>query len=212
MLANLIINPLARSLFALALLMALGIAGYMAIEGWSALDAAYMVVLTFTTVGYREVHPLSPAGRVFTMFVMVGGVGMMLYILSSVVNLAVTNEIVGLLVSRHRRRTRMKKLDRHFIVCGFGRVGRAVASTLRDNSLPLIIMDKDADALAEADAEGMLYMQGDPTREADLLAAQIDRAAGLVAATGDDAENVYISLTARGLNPRLAPRGRREAA
>ncbi len=103
-------TQLARSLFALAALVALGVAGYMLIEGWSFLDAAYMTILTFTTVGYDEVRPLSSAGRVFTMFVMVAGVGVMLYILTSVVHMVVAQEVLRSLVRRHRMRTRMAKL------------------------------------------------------------------------------------------------------
>lgn len=196
-------QPLARSLLGLAVVMTLGVVGYMLIEGWSLLDASYMVVLTFTTVGYQEVNRLSPAGRVFTMFVMVGGVGMMLYVFTSVLNIVVAHEIVGSLVRRHRMRTRTRNLNGHFIVCGYGRVGRAVASTLHESSLQLIVMDKDAEVLAEAETEGLLYFEGDSTRNDDLRSAQIESAAGLVAATGDDGVNVYISLTARGLNPGL---------
>ncbi len=196
-------QPLARSLLGLAVVMALGVVGYMVIEGWSLLDASYMVVLTFTTVGYQEVNRLSAAGRVFTMFVMVGGVGMMLYVFTSVLNILVAQEIVGSLVRRHRMRVRTRKLNGHFIVCGYGRVGRAVATALHESSLRLIVMDKDAEVLAEAETQGLLYFEGDSTRDDDLRAVQVESAAGLVAATGDDGVNVYISLTARGLNPDL---------
>ena len=196
-------TQLARSLLTLAAVVMLGLAGYMLIEGWSLLDAAYMVVVTFTTVGYEEVHPLSPNGRLFTMLMMVAGVGVMLYILTSVVHMVVEQEVLRSLVRRHRMRTRMARLSGHFIVCGFGRVGRAVAFTLREESVPLIVIDKDEDALADAEEHGLLCVHGDPTRDADLQSAHVGEARGLVAATGDDAENVYISLTARGLNPDL---------
>ena len=178
-------------------------AGYVVIEGWSLLDAAYMTILTFTTVGYEEVCPLSPTGRIFTMFVMVAGVGVMLYILTSVVHMIVAQEVLKSLVRRHRMRTQMARLSDHFIVCGFGRVGRAVAFTLQEESAPLIVIDKDAEVLAEAEERGLLCMHGDPTRDDDLLAAHVREALGLVAATGNDSDNVYISLTARGLNPSL---------
>ena len=189
-------KQLARSLLALSALVALAMAGYVAIEGWSLLDAAYMTMLTFTTVGYEEV-------RIFTMFVMVAGVGVMLYILTSVVHMIVAQEVLKSLVRRHRMRTQMARLSDHFIVCGFGRVGRAVAFTLQEESAPLIVIDKDAEALAEAEERGLLCMHGDPTRDDDLLAAHVREALGLVAATGNDSDNVYITLTARGLNPSL---------
>ena len=196
-------SQLARGILVLALLICIGIAGYMLIEGWSLLDAAYMTIITFTTVGYEEVHPLSTGGRIFTIFLMLVGVGVMLYILSSVVNAAVAHEIVGLLVRRRRFRRRMAKLKGHYIVCGYGRVGAAVASTLRENSTPLIVMDKDPEALSEAEDQGLLCLQGDATRDADLQSARVSDAVGLIAATGQDSENIYISLTARGLNPDL---------
>ena len=169
----------------------------------SLLDAAYMTILTFTTVGYEEVHPLSSAGRVFTMVIMVAGVGVMLYILTSVVHMIVAQEVLRGLVRRHRMRTQMAKLSGHFIVCGYGRVGSAVALTLQEQSAPLIVIDKDAEVLAEAEEHGLLCMPGDPTKDDDLLAAHVKEATGLVAATGNDSDNVYISLTARGLNPDL---------
>ena len=130
----------------------------------SLLDAAYMTILTFTTVGYEEVHPLSSAGRVFTMVIMVAGVGVMLYILTSVVHMIVAQEVLRGLVRRHRMRTQMARLSGHFIVCGFGRVGSAVALTLQEQSAPLIVIDKDAEVLAEAEEHGLLCMPGDPTR------------------------------------------------
>ena len=189
-------TQLARSLLALSALVALAMAGYVAIEGWSLLDAAYMTILTFTAVGYEEV-------RIFTMFVMVAGVGVMLYILTSVVHMIVAQEVLKSLVRRHRMRTQMARLSDHFIVCGFGRVGRAVAFTLQEESASLIVIDKDADVLAEAEERGLLCMHGDPTRDDDLLAAHVREALGLVAATGNDSDNVYITLTARSLNPSL---------
>ena len=101
-------------------------------------------------------------------------------------------------------KTRIAKLRGHFIVCDFGRVGRVVASILQGESAPVTVVYNEAEALAEAEDLGLLYLQGDATRDADLISAQIDKAVGLVAATGDDSENVYITLTARGLNPRSA--------
>ena len=164
-----------------------------------------MVVLTFTTVGYEEVNPLSPTGRLFNMALMVVGIGVMFYMLTGMVQLVVEQEVLRGIVRRHRMRTQLSKLTGHFIVCGFGRVGRAVANPrCRSESVPLLILDKDEEALEEAREDlGYLRIRGDSTRDADLLAAQVKDARGLVAATGDDAENVYISLTARGLNPDL---------
>ena len=196
-------TQIARAVSTLAILVITGMVGYMIIEGWSLVDAAYMVVLTFTTVGYAEVNPLSPNGRIFTMVLMVAGIGVMFYILTAVVQLVVEQEVLRSIVRRHRMRSKLAKLKGHFIVCGFGRVGRAVAHTLQEQSVPLIVIDKDEEAMNDAENRGMLCVHGDSARDADLLEAQVKAARGLVAATGDDAENVYISLTARGLNPKL---------
>ena len=170
-------SRLARGVFALAVVVAVGITGYMVIEGWSLLDSAYMTILTLTTVGYEEVHPLSSTGRIFTILPMVAGVGVMLYVLTSVVNLAVAHE-VGSLFRRRKLKTKIAKLKGHFIVCGFGRVGRVVASTLQGESVPVIVVDNEAEALAEAEELGLLSLQGDATRDADLISAQIDKAVG----------------------------------
>lgn len=194
---------LARGLLTLVVLVVVGIVGYVVIEGWSVLDSAYMVVLTFTTVGYAEVNPLSSTGRLFNMALMVVGIGVMFYMLTGMVQVVVEQEVLRGIVRRHRMRSQLSRLTGHFIVCGFGRVGRAVAFTLQKESVPLLILDKDEEALTDAQDLGYLYFRGDSTRDADLLAAQVKDARGLVAATGDDAENVYISLTARGLNPDL---------
>ena len=196
-------TQLARSLLALAVLVGIAIAWYMVLEGWSLLDAAYMTVITFTTVGYEEVRPLSTTGRVFTMFLMVAGVGVMLYILTSAVHLIVSQELLRSLVRRRRMRRRMEKLNGHYIVCGFGRVGRAVAATLQEQSAGLIVVDRNAEALTAAEELGMLWVHGDSAEDENLLAAHVRDARGLVAATGDDGQNVYVVLTARGLNPDL---------
>ncbi len=196
-------SQLARSLFALAVLVVVAVAGYMLIEGWSLLDSAYMTIVTFTTVGYEEVRPLSTTGRVFTMFLMVAGVGAMLYVLTSVVHMIVAQEVLRSLVRRRRMRARISKLSGHFIVCGFGRVGRAVALTLQEQSAEMVVVDRDMEALAEAEERGLPWVHGDSAQDENLLAAHIKDARGLVAATGDDSQNVYVSLTARGLNPEL---------
>ena len=205
---QLLATQLTRSLLALGALVALGVAGYMLIEGWSFLDAAYMTIITFTTVGYEEVRPLSQTGRIFNMFVMVGGVGVMLYILTSVVHMVVAQQALRHLVRRRRMRTRISRLSGHFIVCGFGRVGKAVALTLKEQSAPLVVIDKDPEVLTEAEQHGLLCLHGDPTRDEDLLTARVDEALGLVAATGNDSDNIYISLTA----PRPQPKSPNHSA
>ena len=130
-------TQLARGLLGLAVLAAVAIAGYMLIEGWPFLDATYMTVVTFTTVGYEEVRPLSSIGRVFTMFLMVAGVGVMLYILTSVVQLMVAQEVLRSLVRRRRMRSRMARLSGHFIVCASGASAGRLRSRSRSSRLRL---------------------------------------------------------------------------
>ena len=149
-------TQLARAVLTLAILVVGGTVGYMLIEGWSFIDAAYMVVLTFTTVGYAEVNPLSANGRLFTMLLMVAGIGVMFYILTGVVQLVVEQEVLRGIVRRHRMRTKLAKLKGHFIVCGFRRVSRAVAFTLKEQSIPLIVIDKDEKAMNDAEDRGLL--------------------------------------------------------
>ena len=201
--ARIVRLQLVRAVIALVVLVVGGVVGYLVIEEWSLLDSAYMVVLTFTTVGYAEVNPLSPNGRLFTMILMVAGIGVMFYILTGMVQLVVEQEVLRSIVRRHRMRSKLSRLKEHFIICGFGRVGRAVAATLQEQSVPLLIVDKNAEAISDARDQGLLCVHGDSTKDADLMAAQVKDARGLLASTGDDAENVYIALTARGLNPKL---------
>ncbi len=190
----------------LAILFALlvtGVAGYMLIERWSFLDALYMTVLTFTTVGFHEVHTPSVEGRIFTIFLMIAGVGTMLYFLSSVMQAIVEEEALRGYVRRRRMRTRLAGERNHYILCGFGRVGKEVALTFQQEDVHFIVVDPDSHAIAEASELGYAYVQGDATQDSVLESASVKRARGLVASTGEDSHNVFIALSAKGLNPNL---------
>ena len=180
-----------------------GVFGYMGIEGWSFLDAVYMTILTFTTVGYSEVRPLSTVGRVFTTLLMLGGVSTMLYTLTAVVQAAVEDEFLRSFLRRRRMESRLSRMRDHFIVCGFGRVGGAVAAEFVRQSVPVAIIDKDEDAIAEAASERLPFVQADATADDALRRAGALRARGLVAALGNDSDNVFVTLSARGLNPNI---------
>ena len=188
---------------ALVVLFLVGTLGCVLIEGWTPLDALYMTLITFTTVGYKEVHDLGTGGRVFTMFLMVSGVGVMLYILTMAARSVVEEGVVRSLVRSLRMKTGLSRLRDHVILCGFGRVGRNVAETLAQEGVPFIVVDRSTAAIAAADAAGYLYVQGDATRDEVLLSAGLQRARALVASVGNVSENVLITLTARGLNPGL---------
>jgi len=175
----------------------------MIIEDWSLLDSAYMTVVTFTTVGYDEVKPLSSGGRVFTIFLMVGGVGVMLYILAVVVQRIVEGEFLISLIRGRRLRRKMTRLSDHFVLCGFGRMGIEVAQTLERENVSFIVIDRNPEAIARASEMGLLHVEGDATYDDTLLSSGVERASGLITTVGNDSDNVFITLSARGLNPNL---------
>ena len=187
----------------LVILLFVGTAGYMLLEGWSLVDALYMTVITFTTVGYHEVHPLSVAGRVFNIFLIVGGVAAMLYLLTALMSHIVEEEVFHAFVRRRRMRSTLAGMRNHYILCGFGRVGREVARAFVAEGVEFIVIDASDHCTAEARELGYAYIQGNATEDDILREAGIMRAHGLVAVTGNDSDNVYITLSARGLNDDL---------
>jgi len=194
-----------RLLFLVAALLAVlaaGVVGYMAIEGWSFLDAVYMTVTTLTTVGFREVNPLSDAGRIFTIGLIVFGVGVMLYGLTTMVQYLIEIQLANLFGGR-RMKEKISRLKDHIILCGYGEVGAEVARTLEKEAVSFVVIDIDQQAGARAMANEHLYIQGDATRDETLSEAGIQRARGLVAAAGNDADNIFITLSAKGLRPEI---------
>jgi voltage-gated potassium channel len=195
-----------RRLLAAALLLTgllvLGIVGYMLIEGWSFLDALYMTVTTVTTVGFRELKPLSDGGRVFTIFLILLGVGVAFYILTSLVALVVEGDL-GLMLGVRRMKGKIEALADHFILCGFGRVGEEIARDFTARGVPFVIMDSNPGAIERARKQDYLLVEGDASSDAILLEAGIERARCLLAASDSDSGNTYIVLTAKALNPRL---------
>ena len=188
--------------YALVIVVGIGIAGYMVIEGWSFLDAAYMTVVTLSTVGYREVHVLSSAGRVFSIFLIVAGVGIMLYTMTTIVQY-IFEVRIGSLWGRRRMQDKISKLRNHVILCGYGLVGREVARVFGAEGVPFVIIDQDPQAVALAIEAGYLVLSGDATVDDTLESAGITQARALVAALGSDADNVYVTLTAREKRPDL---------
>ena len=187
----------------LVILLFAGTIGYMAIEGWTWLDALYMTVIAFTTVGYHEVQPLSGSGRIFNIFLIVSGVAAMLYFLSALMSHIVEEEVFAAFVRRRRMRSTLASMRKHYLLCGFGRVGREVARAFAAEGVEFIVIDGSDSSIAEAQELGYAYVQGNATEDDILRAAGIEHAHGLVAVTGDDSDNVYITLSARGLNEDL---------
>ncbi len=183
-------------------LLVTGSLGYIWLEGWDFFDGLYMTVITLTTVGFGEVHPLSKIGRAYTMVLLLAGMGLMLYVITSLARVVVEGEIKEAL-GRRRLLKHLKKLQNHYIICGFGRIGEIIARQLTQSRIPLVIIENNLESLARLEASDYSYVSGDATREDVLLEAGIERAKGLVAVVSSDAGNVYITLTARGLNPNL---------
>jgi voltage-gated potassium channel len=186
----------------LLLVVAIGTAGFHYIEGWSWFDGFYMVVTTLTTIGYQELHPLSHAGRVFNVFIILSGVSLVLVGIGLLSQALLEFELQSFF-GRRRMEREIGRLDSHYIICGMGRVGRSVARELAQKPVPFVIVESVEGKRQRFAHENWLVIAGDATLEATLREAQIERARGLIAATTTDATNLYIVLTARGLNPRL---------
>ena len=179
---------------------AYGTLGYMLVAGWSFIDGLYMTLITLTTVGFLEVHPMGAPGRIFTMSLLVMGVSLI------AVTLSLAGQLIqeGALGDRGRRRRmskRIEDLSSHYIVCAYGRVGRTVARQLQVEKVPFVVVDRLDDLEEVMAQDGVIYLIGDPSDESVLRAAGVHRARGLVAAVDDDADSVYITLAARALNP-----------
>ena len=179
-----------------------GTSGYILIEGWSAWDAFYMTVTTVATVGFREVHPLSQAGQVFTVLLIVCGVGTAFY---TATLLAATIVEGGLHRRFERRRitSMLEDLHEHFILCGYGRIGSIIAVELERQHVPFVIVERDPERVRTILERGWIAVEADASREEVLERVGIHRARGLIAAVGTDAENVYTVLTARVMRPDL---------
>lgn len=191
----------------LALLMVLavlvsGTMGYVLIEGWPAWDAFYMTVITITTVGYREVQPMSRAGEFFTVLLLLGGVGTAFYAVTLIASMIVEGGLHR--GFEHRRFTRMlHDISDHFILCGFGRIGSIVAEELSRQQVPFVVVERDPDRVQAVLSRGWLGVEADASQEEVLERVGIHRARGLIAAVGTDAENVYTVLTSRVMRPDL---------
>jgi voltage-gated potassium channel len=179
-----------------------GTIGYKLIEGWTFLDSLYMTVITITTVGYAEVHPLSPAGRIFSIFLILSGAGTVFYILTTLVRYMLEGEF-GIRIGRQRMEDKIRRLSNHFILCGYGRVGEATASTLKEHKVRFIVIEISRENADKAREAGFLIIQDDATKDETLRRAGIDKAGALITALGDDADNTYTTLAARQLNPTL---------
>jgi len=187
---------------ALVATIVIGTIGYIVIEDWSFLDSVFMTITTITTVGYNEVHPLSTAGRIFSIFLILGGMGGAFYALTGVIEYIVEGNI-GAKWGRRRMENKISQLKGHFILCGFGRVGEEIANIFKEEEVPFVVIDNRPECAARAEQAGYLCVEGDATSDEVLKEAGIENAHGLVVALGSDVDNTYITLSARGLYPEL---------
>ena len=189
-------------LFLVLGLITIGTLGYMIIEGWAFLDALYMVIITLATVGYKEVHTLSPAGTIFTILLIVFGIITLYYVIR------VFGEYI--LISRfdedfknRQMHTRIQNLKDHYVICGFGRVGEKVVEELTKENVQFVIVETDPNIIEQCRAKGFMCLEGDATDEEVLLESGLMNAKGLITALGKDSDNILIVITARTLNSNL---------
>jgi len=196
------VRHLKISMIVLMLLVSAGTAGYMTIEHWRFLDALYMTVITLGTVGFKEVHDLSDSGKLFTMALIVVGVSVLGYIVGSLAQIMFEGQFQRI-IGRKKVEKKIDALKGHYIICGFGRIGSLICKEFKANGLSFVVVEKEPETLEKLDDEGFLYLKGDATLDETLLKAGIKRAKGLISVVTSDTANVYITLTARGLNPDL---------
>ncbi len=187
----------------IGLVILFGTAGYVIIEGWSFWDSFYMTVITLTTVGYREVHEMSLRGQVFTVVLLIGGVGTVLYALSAGARVLLEGELQEI-YGRKMVEKKLRGLQDHFIVCGYGRMGKVIARELQHERLRFVVIEKNEVPIDADQKEELLIVTGDATSDDLLKRVGIEKAKCLISVLPTDAENLYVVLSARGLNPRLS--------
>lgn len=178
-----------------------GTVGYTIIEGWGIFDSLYMTIITLTTVGYQEVHTLSRTGRIFTTLLILSGVGVMLYALGVGAKVVLEGEIRDIL-GRKRLSKAIEKINDHYIICGYGRMGRIIAREMAQSGAPFVVIERSPDVVSSMESN-VLAIQGDATQDNILKDAGIERAKGLISVLSSDSDNLYVVLSARGLNPNL---------
>jgi voltage-gated potassium channel len=198
------LSPVARLRLALAILALVisgGTLGYVAIEGWTILDAFFMTIITLSTVGYSEVHTLSSAGKFLSITVIVSGVGAAGFAVTTAGRIMLEERIRVALGRRSMKA--IQRLKDHYIICGFGRMGSIICEELSERGIPFVVLENSDQVLDELERLDYTYLKADATNDEELVEAGIERAAGLVSVVTDDTQNVFIVLTARGLNPKL---------
>jgi voltage-gated potassium channel len=185
-----------------ALLMLAGSLGYHFIEGQPYFDSLYFTVITLTTVGYGDIVPKTQAGRIFTIFLALGGIFTLFYVATEMVRLVISGEVQKTL-GRRRMEQSLTQMNNHLIVCGFGRMGRLVCKEFATEGLPFVVIEREAGLLQEFPFAGGILLAGDATSDEVLRHAGVERARGVVAVLPSDADNLFITMSARLLNERV---------
>jgi voltage-gated potassium channel len=188
------------SLFLLFATILFGTGCYVFIEGMTPFEAFYMTMITISTVGFSEIKPLSEVGRGITIIIIVMGISLLTYTLGQVARIFVEGELRKVL-GRRKLERQIAALQDHYIVCGYGRIGHVIVKELTAAGIPLVVIDQSLAAIEALEAMGTLYLNMDATSDEALTAAGIERARGLVTAVSSDADNVFISLSAKGIRP-----------
>lgn len=179
-----------------------GAFGYMILENTGFWMGMYLTVITVFTVGYGDIVPIHPSGRVFTVFLVISSVSFVMYTFSKITETMIEGELRGL-YKRRKMNKQISRLRDHYIVCGFGRIGKEICKILQEHHRPFLVIEKDEEESKSLDELQYMRLEGDAADDDVLQSAGIDRAKGLVSVVASDADNLYITLTARGLNPNL---------
>ncbi|HQD35848.1 MAG TPA: potassium channel protein [Thermodesulfovibrio thiophilus] len=184
----------------LVIMLGIGTTGYMIIEDMNFIDALYMTVITLATVGFKEVKELGPSGKIFTIFLILGGFGVFTYTLTTGARIIIEGEIKEVFKKRKMKK-KIEELSGHYIVCGYGRMGSIIVKELMASNVKVVVIEKNKSNLPESDI--FIYVEGDATNDEILKNAGIEKADGLLTVLPSDAENLYVVLSARELNPNL---------
>jgi voltage-gated potassium channel len=191
-----------KALVGIAIIIIVGTCGYHFIEGWTLLEGLYMTVITITTIGFKEVRELSDSGRIFTLAIIFSGIGVVTYAFITGSRMIIEGEVQKIL-TRRRYMKAIEKIENHFIVCGYGRMGSFICQELHHRDIAFVVVENNPEQQDKIVEEGFFLSPGDATEESVLLSAGIRRARGLVSVVQTDADNVYVVLTARELNPEI---------
>ena len=189
-------------MLALAILVGVGTVGFQIMEGWGFIDSLYMTVITLSTVGFGEVLPLSPRGKLFAIFLIISGVGVVALVFTTVSQVIIEKQMAWIF-GKEKMLDKIDKLSNHTILCGYGQLGRIAAQRLQEGGISPIIIDRDEDSYHRAIDDGLIAIHGDATRDEILKNAGIERASQLVTLLSTDANNLYVVLAAHDLNPKI---------